>query len=50
MNLMHKDIKMENMFVTNVHDLDRASLAVGDFGGAQMGEETVRYGTEPCER
>lgn len=40
-NLMHKDIKMENMFVTKMHDLDQASLAVGDFGGAQIGEETV---------
>lgn len=38
---MHKDIKMENMYVTRVHDLEQATLAVGDFGGAQIGEETV---------
>lgn len=35
--LMHKDIKLENIFVSNAHDLELAELAVGDFGGAQNG-------------
>lgn len=39
---MHKDIKMQNMFVVNAEDLESAELAVGDFGAAQWGEETVR--------
>lgn len=36
-NLMHKDIKLENIFVSNAHNLELAGLAVGDFGGAQNG-------------
>lgn len=36
-NLMHKDIKLENIFVSNAHDLEQAELSVGDFGGAQNG-------------
>ena len=40
-NLMHKDIKMQNMFVVNAHNLEMATLAVGDFGAAQRGVPTV---------
>lgn len=40
-NLMHRDIKMQNMFVAKAHDLDRAELAVGDFGAAQRGDQAV---------
>lgn len=39
--MMHKDIKTQNTFVANAHDLDRAELALGDFGAAQRGEQTV---------
>lgn len=41
-NLMHKDIKLDNIFVVNTHDTESATLAVGDFGAAQRGESTVR--------
>eukprot|EP00903_Cladosiphon_okamuranus_P008033 g7749.t1 len=37
-NIMHKDIKMGNVFVANTHDPESATLAVGDFGAAQRGE------------
>ncbi|CAM9261297.1 unnamed protein product, partial [Sphacelaria rigidula] len=37
-NFMHKDLKMDNIYVRNTHDLDLVQLAVGDFGGAQRGE------------
>lgn len=40
-NLMHRDIKMQNMYVRNADDLTRVELVVGDFGGAQRGEQTV---------
>lgn len=40
-NLMHRDLKMHNVFVTQAHDLELAGLAVGDFGAAQEGFETV---------
>lgn len=43
-NIMHKDIKMDNVFVVNTHDTESATLAVGDFGAAQRGEPTVRLG------
>lgn len=41
MNLMHKDIKLENVFVRNAGNLQLAELALGDFGGAQNGRVTV---------
>ena len=41
-NLLHRDIKMKNMFVVQAHSLENARLAVGDFGAAQRGVETVR--------
>ncbi|CAM9571173.1 unnamed protein product [Ascophyllum nodosum] len=39
-NLLHRDIKMKNMFVVQAHSLENARLAVGDFGAAQRGVET----------
>lgn len=36
---------MHNVFVTQAHDLDLAELAVGDFGAAQEGLETVSFPT-----
>ena len=42
-NLLHRHIKMENMFVTQSHSLELARLAVGNFGAAQRGGERVRY-------
>ena len=42
-NLHHRHIKMENMFVTQSHSLELARLAVGNFGASQRGEEMVRY-------
>lgn len=32
---------MHNVFVSRAHDLELAGLAVGDFGAAQEGFETV---------
>lgn len=32
---------MQNMYVRNADDLTRVELVVGDFGGAQRGEQTV---------
>lgn len=40
-NLVHGDIKAWSLFVVNAEDLDLAELAVGDFGAAQLGEQTV---------
>lgn len=40
---MHRDLKMSNVFVAQAHDLDLAELAVGDFGAAQEGLETVSF-------
>lgn len=40
-NLLHRDIKMKNMFVVHSQSLELARLAVGDFGAAQRGEETA---------
>jgi len=42
-NLLHRQIKMGNMFVVQSHSLELARLAVGNFGAAQRGEEMVRY-------
>lgn len=42
-NLLHRDIKMKNMFVVQSYNLELVRLAVGDFGAAQRGEEMVRY-------
>ncbi|CAM9571594.1 unnamed protein product, partial [Ascophyllum nodosum] len=39
-NLLHRDIKMKNMYVVQAESLEHARLAVGDFGAAQRGEET----------
>lgn len=41
-NMMHRDMKIQNIFVTNATNLELAELAVGDFGGAQHGHQTVR--------
>lgn len=41
-NLLHRDIKMKNMFVVQSYNLELVRLAVGDFGAAQRGEEMVR--------
>lgn len=38
---MHKDMKIENLFVRNADDPEIAELAVGDFGATQRGEVTV---------
>lgn len=40
-NIMHKDIKMGNVFVVDTHDTESVTLAVGDFGAAQQGEPMV---------
>lgn len=38
---MHKDMKIENLFVRNAESIQVAELAVGDFGAAQKGKLTV---------
>lgn len=38
---MHKDLKMDNIYAVNTNDLELVDLAIGDFGGAQKGEEKV---------
>lgn len=43
-NLMHKDLKMANIFVTGAQNLEFAQLAVGDFGAAQEGDLTAEGG------
>lgn len=35
---------MHNVFVTQAHDLELAGLAMGDFGAAQEGVQTVSLG------
>lgn len=40
-NLMHKDMKIENLFVRHAENPEIAELAVGDFGATQRGEVTV---------
>lgn len=42
-NLMHKDLKIANIFVTQAHNLELARLAVGDFGAAQEGDLSVSF-------
>lgn len=41
MHLMHRDVKIQNIFVKQAHNLELAELAVGDFGAAQEGQENV---------
>lgn len=41
MNFMHKDLKMDNIYAKHTHDLELVHLAIGDFGGAQKGQEKV---------
>lgn len=38
---------MQNVFVTQAHNLELARLAIGDFGAAQEGVETV---SRACEQ
>lgn len=40
-NFMHKDIRLENVYVRNSQDLEQAELAMGGFSGAQIGVMTV---------
>lgn len=42
-NLLHKDMKMQNVFVVQANNLQRVKLAVGDFGAAQLGVEIVSH-------
>ena len=41
-NLLHRDIKMKNIFVVQSHSFKLVRLAVGNFRAAQRGEEGVR--------